>query len=172
MKRLIFILALLMLAMPAKAQEEPKMLTFSHTVYYPGMSKREIKWKAYEWYREKEGKGEGIHFHESTENNYGNLTIFMTDCPNFGVSEFLGGGNSRIAISFEVIARDGAYTIYATQIDTYYNPMLGILYGENGQLYPELYSKKQLKLLAPIVEYVSDIADGIFREFDEYMQQQ
>lgn len=40
------------------------------------------------------------------------------------------------------------------------------------QLYPELYTKKQLKLSVPLIEYVSDIADGIFREFDEYMQQQ
>ena len=47
----------------------------------------------------------------------------------------------------------------------------GRRYGENVQLYPELYTKKQLKLSVPIIEYVSDIADGIFREFDEYMQQ-
>ena len=46
MKRLIYILALLMLAMPAKAQDEPKMLTFSHTVYYPGMNGMDIAEKA------------------------------------------------------------------------------------------------------------------------------
>lgn len=177
MKRLIYILALLVLAMPAKAQEEPKMLTFSHTVYYPGMSEKDIAKKANAWLKScGDLRSCFYHFYSNDSHrglyNWGYITYQLKDCPNFGVSEFLGGGSSRTSIEIEVIAKDNAYTIYVTRIDSWYNPSLGILYGENGQLYPELYTKKQLKLSVPIIEYVSDIADGIFREFDEYMQQQ
>lgn len=170
MKRLIYILALLMLAMPAKAQEEPKMLTFSHTMYYPGMKGMDIAWKAREWLISRFGLTSFTH--NDSIYNWGAAFVILENCPNFGVSEFLGGGSSGISIEIEVIAKDNAYTIYAKRIHSFDNPSLGVLYGENGQLYPELYTKKQLKLSVPIIEYVSDIADGIFREFDEYMQQQ
>ena len=170
MKRLIFILALLMLAMPAKAQEEPKMLTFSHTVYYPGMDGVDIAWKAHDWLKSRFGLVN--YTNKSSMYNKGYAMLILENCPNFGISEFLGGGNSSISMEIEVIAKDNAYTIYAKRIHSFDNPSLGILYGENGQLYPELYTKKQLKLSVPLIEYVSDIADGIFREFDEYMKKQ
>ena len=72
--------------------------------------------------------------------------INLEDCPNFGVCEFLGGGPTRISIEVNVVAKDNAYTIFASNIFLFFNPMWGTLYGENGQLYPELYTKKQLKL--------------------------
>ena len=171
MKRLVYILTLILLATSvAMAQEKPKMLTFSHTVYYPGMNGMDIAWKAKEWLISRFGL---LHyFNNDSVYNRGYIYKNLENCPNFGISEFLGGGSSRISIEIEVIAKDNAYTIYVTRIDSWDNPSLGILYGENGQLYPELYTKKQLKLSVPLIEYVSDIADGIFREFDEYMQQQ
>ena len=171
MKRLIYILTLILLATSvAMAQEKPKMLTFSHTVYYPGMNGMDIAWKAHDWLTSR------FELRYYTNNNsvydMGFTTLYLEDCPNFGISEFLGGSNSEISIDIKVIAKDNAYTIYATHIYSWNNPSLGVLYGENGQLYPDMYTKKQLKLSVPIIEYVSDIADGIFREFDEYMQKQ
>ena len=106
MKRLLYILALLMLVMPVKAQDEPKALTFSHTVYYPGMNGLDISWRAREWLR-------------SRPDRYTNVTLFLRDCPNFGVSEFLGGGPTEICMDIYVVAKDNAYTIYATNIEPY-----------------------------------------------------
>lgn len=196
MKRLLNILALALLVIPAKAQEtphyiqehriyrpgmkvmddippvqkKPEKLTFSHTVYYPGMGWSEILHKADMWIKKIiEYENCSLTF---TDNLYSTWVadINLEDCPNFGVSEFLGGGPTRISIEVNVVAKDNAYTIFASNIFLFFNPMWGTLYGENGQLYPELYTKKQLKHSIPIIEYVSDRVDEIFREFDEYMQ--
>lgn len=49
------------------------------------------------------------------------------------------------------------------------NPDLGILYGENGMLYENLYSRAQLKMGKKIVDFLSDYTDEIFDEIHRFM---
>lgn len=166
MRRFAILFALVLAtAMPALGWTEPPMLTYKNTVLMEGKNKKEIDSKVFDWM-----------MHQRELHNYygraydGILYINISPCPNFGLSPLLGGTNTEIRLKFAVICRNGSYTATVDEIDVHWNPNLGILYGENGQLFPECYTKKMMKMAPPILDYISEYADNLFKEFEAYMK--
>ena len=169
MRRFAILFALaLATAMPALGWTEPPMLTYKNTVLMEGKSEDAIWNIAWTW-MDNQVKSHDYYFYSADYLNR-NLHVTLIDCPNFGVSPLLGGTNTNISFDFRIVARNGSYTAVVTNIDVYWNPHLGVLYGENGQLFPECYTKKMMKMAPPILDYISEYADNLFKEFEAYMK--
>ena len=169
MKRLLFILSLLFAGVCSFAQEGPAELTFKNTRFVDGASKETLYLRGRDWqhYRdEKDGITNAALYDSDTPIYYHHP---IKNCPNFGISPFLGVGGTEIRFSLRIYCRNGAYTAEISNIDVWYNPDLGILYGEDGILYEDLYNRKQLKMGKEIVEFLYDYTDAMFEEIYGYM---
>ena len=170
MKRLLIILSLLFAGASGFAQEGPAELTFKNTRFVDGASKETLYARGNRWthYRdEKDGVYCARGYDSRKPVEYFHI---IQDCPNFGLSPFLGGlSQSRISFTINIICRDGSYTAEIFHIDSYLNPDIGILYGENGTLYEDLYNRKQLKMGREIVDFLYDYTDAMFEEIYSYM---
>lgn len=170
MKRLLIILSLLLAGAGSFAQEGPAELTFKNTRFIEGASKKTLYARGNAWthYRDKK---DGIYgaseYNSSKPVEYFHI---VQDCPNFGLSPFLGGlDHSCISFNINIICREGSYTVEISHIDAYLNPDIGILYGKNGCLYENLYNRKQLKMAKKIVAFLFDYTDEMFEEIYGFM---
>lgn len=170
MKRLLIILSLLLAGASCFAQEGPAELTFKNTRFIEGASKKTLYARGNAWthYRDKKDGIYGASGYDSRKPvEYFHI---VQECPNFGLSPFLGGlSQSRISFNINIICRDGSYTVEIGHIDAYLNPDLGILYGKNGELYEDLYNRKQLKMGKEIVAFLVDYTDALFEEIYGFM---
>lgn len=173
MKRLSFIFVFLLVGVWSFAQREPKELTFSNTVIIPDKSKDEIKKKADKWILDNRGDTPlNSPFYHTDFLGYDRcLHYCIDDCPNFGLPRWAPGGENGTIIDFVVAidSREHSYTVKLFHISSTNPNVSTVYYGENGELYPELYNKKQIKNSIPIIDYVSDFADNLFLEIKDYM---
>ena len=169
MKRLIFILSLLFAGVCSFAQEGPAELTFKSTRFVDGASKETLYDRGNKWthYRdEKDGVYCAPGYDSRMPVEYFHI---VQDCPNFGLSKFLFRYGTAIHFIVKIYCRDNSYTAEIDRIEVWMNPDLGILYGEDGMLYEDLYNRKQLKMGKEIVEFLYDYTDDMFEEIYEYM---
>lgn len=164
----IVILAIASISLSAQNYIEPPELTFQDLRFVKGMSKDTISERVRMWYHSKDdlwnNKREGIHY------QYGEayLLYVINDCPNFGVSKFLGGGGTSISFDFKVEANNGYYVAKIMKMQSI-SPSFYAFYGVNGELFPECYNKRQLKLAKQILQYIFERSQLIFDEFAAYM---
>ena len=169
MKRFLIILVILLAGLCSFAQEGPKELTFLNTRFVDGASKEVLYSRGRDWqhYRDKKDNAENSAIYDSEKPVvYHHL---VRKCPNFGVSALLGGEETGISFDLKIYCRSESYTAEISQINVWYNPDLGILYGENGTLYENLYNKKQMKMGKQIVAFLFDYTDEIFKEIYGFM---
>ena len=168
MKRLVCIIAILFTAGCIALAETPPKLTFSDTRVIPGISKKELEHNVYLWC---ESKNDNRQFSTEFDNDTGFFlrVLFCPayNSPNFG-TKLLDG--TIMSVDFLFVCRDGSYTAKATNIEVCYNPGLGTLYGEYGHLFADLYTKRQIKMSRPIINYIAGVADEIFAEFAQFIK--
>lgn len=170
MKRLLIILSLLLVGASSFAQEGPAELTFKNTRIVDGASDEILFSRAEKWEKEMERKDHDIDHHiNDKKSKLVEYFVVVKDCPNFGLSPFLGGDGTGMSLLVKIHARNGSYTAEISHIDVWYNPDLGILYGENEELYEDLYNRKQLKMGKEIVAFLVDYTDALFEEIYGFM---
>lgn len=171
MKRLFIILSLLFAGASSFAQEGPAELTFKNTRFVDGASKETLYARGRDWQHYRDEKDD-IRVNYALYDSSKPVACYhiIKKCPNFGLSPFLGGlSQSRISFTINIICRDGSYTAEIFHIDSYLNPDIGILYGEDGMLYEDLYNKKQLKMGREIIDFLYDYTDAMFDEIHGFM---
>lgn len=139
----------------------PKKLTYTHTVLMPGVKGYRLEYNIREYLYAKDP----THLLYSWSDH--SLEVYSYDCPPFrvGLHQF----KPIITLTITPICRNNSYTIEII-VCCVKDPFYGYIYGENGVPYQNKYSKKQLKILRPILAYASEEADRIFAEIDEYMK--
>ena len=157
MKRLVCIIAILFTAGCIALAETPPVLTFSDTRLVPGMSKKELEKKVREWY----------FFKGSEAENYVDYLLFaIRDSPH--IAQYGRKKTSTVTFEFFVVCRDNSYTANITKIDSL-DPYLGRLFGNNGRLFTDLYTNRQLKKSTPVIYGLFDLSAEMFAEFAKYM---
>ena len=163
---IIAILAIASISLSAQSYVEPPELTFQDMRFVKGMSKDTIAERVRTWYHSKDdlwnNKREGIHYDSDR------LHYVITDCPNFGVSKFLGGSGTLISFYFTIVPMDEYYIARVYHISSD-GPNIFCYYGANGELFPECYNNRQLKLAKPLLKYIFERSQLIFDEFAAYM---
>lgn len=170
MKRLLIILSLLFAGASSFAQEGPAELTFKNTRFVDGASKETLYERAEAWEkRQLEEDGTYNSIINKSDEKIIRFFHIINDCPNFGLSEFLYRYGTAIHFNIDIYCRDNSYTAEIHRIEVWMNPDLGILYGEDGMLYEDLYNRKQLKMGREIVDFLYDYTDAMFEEIYSYM---
>lgn len=157
MKRLVCIIVILFTVGCIALAETPPKLTFSDTRLVPGMSEKDIDLMAFRWYYSK--RDEALFHADYLHYALNNSPVFAAYCRN---------KNTAVSFNFRVVCRNGSYTTQITDVEVY-EPIHTLLYGENGRLFPEFYSKRQLRKCLPIVNGMSDLSAEMFAEFAKYM---
>lgn len=171
MKRFILMFAaFLSLSSYAQSFQEHKELTISRVRFVEGVSQKELYKRAEDWriYQEDlDGK-----FNYATNDILSCIVEYNYDdsnCPNFGVSRLLVADGTSLYFKVAIECFDGKYISKIKGITVCWNPSMGRLYGENGELYPEYYTKGELKMGKKIVEYLYAKSDEIFDFIEEFM---
>lgn len=179
MKRIIFILCLSIISLTTFAQRgpgsEPGLLEFKHTTFVEGMSKQDIEKKANEWMESVGNLLESPFLKcERGREKYqfvNRLHYVFSKQFRLGLDKIVpgGGGDTFLDFMVDIYCKDGLYIVTVYNIASNGTPNLYKYYGENGALYPEMYTKRQLKHSVPVIEFIMDRADEIFKEIDDYM---
>ena len=170
MKHLSIILFALFAGVCSFAQEGPAELAFKNTRFVDGASKETLYARAEAWEKNMERKDRDIDHHFNDKKlKLVEYFVVVKNCPNFGLSPLLGGNGTGMSLLVKIHTRNESYTAEISHIDVWYNPDLGILYGENGELYEALYNRKQLKMGKEIVDFLYDYTDAMFEEIYSYM---
>ena len=92
MKRLIFIFSLLFAGVCCFAQEGPAELTFKNTRFVDGASKETLYLRGRDWQHYRDEKDD-IIINYALYDSSKPITYYhiIKECPNFGLSPFLGG---------------------------------------------------------------------------------
>lgn len=179
MKRIIFILCLSIISLTTFAQRgpgsEPGRLEFKHTTFVEGMSKQDIEKKANEWMESVGNLLESPFLKcERGREQYqfvNRLHYVFSKQFRLGLDKIVPGGGEETVVDFmvDVNAHDGMYIVTVYDLATNGAPYIDKYYGEGGVLYPEYYTKRQLKYSVPVLDYIMDRADEIFKAIDNYM---
>ena len=170
MKRNIFILCLSIISLTTFAQRgpgsEPGLLEFKHTTFVEGATKPELEEKATAWMKSVGHLVEPpfITLEDGREKNHSVYRLMYAFSNKFRLGE-----ETNVFFMVDIYCKDGLYIVTVYDIDTAGFPYIYKYYGENGALYPELYTKRQLKQSVPVIEFIMDRADEIFKEIDNYI---
>lgn len=154
---------------------EPGLLEFKHTVFVDGVSKQELEKKANEWMESVGSLVESpfLKFEDGRERFHSVYRLHYVFAHKFRLSldKFVPGGGSETFLDFmvDIYCKDGLYVVTIYDIASNGTPTIFKYYGEAGALYPEFYTKRQLKHSIPVLEYIGERADEIFCEIDDYM---
>lgn len=155
------------------AQNGPRELAFRDARIVDSVSAEGLFFRAGAWEKYQERKDNDIDHHiNDRKSKIVEYFHIVHNCPNFGVSKFLGGDGTMIDFVVKIECLDGMYTAEISHIDVVLNPSLGVLYGEGGALYENLYNRKQLKMGKKIVEFLSGYAESMFEEIYGFMSGQ
>ncbi len=168
MKRISVILFLMFISFCGFSQNLPHKMDISRFRTVEGLSKEDIYKRMEEW-------GDDIasmsRFNFGSYDDFSNKIVRFTyvdrNAPNFGYPEILGGGPAEISFHVTIYCKANAYIAKIEDILVLANPSLGYLYGEGGVLYPECYSKRQLKNSGPVIDYLYSLSDEIFNSIEE-----
>lgn len=145
-------------------------ITFTETRYMPGWSADSLRSKTIDWFFEKQWNDySNFRANPNIYNNGWHLFRVIRKNLSGRNNIFAEYNTTTLCLNFTVEYRNNAYTAKVYHIAVDWNPNMGYLYGENGKLYPDLYTRQQLKKADRILEYVSDVADEMFRELYEYL---
>lgn len=179
MKRIIIIICLSIVSLTMSAQfgpgSEPGLLEFKHTVFMDGMSKQDLEKKANEWMESVGSLVESpfLKFEDGRERFHSVYRLMYAFKKKFrlGLDKFVPGGGEETNMFFtvDIYCKDGQYIVTIYDLDTAGAPYIDKYYGESGALYPEFYTKRQLKYSVPVLDFIKDRADEIFCEIDDYM---
>lgn len=162
MKKLGIILTLLLLAiMPSMGQiTNPYELTISHVRPCPDMTKKQAESKIWNWYMAQESAGYAVYLSDG---------VFYTVNIDKKGAPCAPGTGTLISFSLAIspVGKYYTMTVHGISIDS--NPSIGRLYGHAGKLYEDCYTKRQLKLAKPILEIVVNMANELFKDFDNFI---